>query len=78
MAKSNDELSLLDDHKKYTAKEVAYMELSGAVKDAGCKIVDVKGGVSRQLGCCNEFQPQSEKTCLFSCGTCEFIGAKKK
>lgn len=48
------------------------MELDGATKDAGCDIVDVPGGVSRNLGCCNLFDPEKDAK-LFSCGTCEHI-----
>ena len=47
-----------------------YMELPGAVKDGGCLIVDVRGGVSKDLGCCNLFFWDGSKK-LFSCGTCK-------
>ncbi len=49
------------------------MELAGAKKDADCVIVEVKGGVSRELGCCNEFEPANSRTRKFSCGTCEYV-----
>lgn len=49
------------------------MELSGAKKEASCQKVDVPSGVSKQLGCCNEFQPESKDTNKFSCGTCEYL-----
>lgn len=59
--------------KKYTAEEAGYMELPGAVKDAGCEIVDVPGGVSKQLGCCNEFKHSPAAVKQFRCGTCRFL-----
>jgi hypothetical protein len=59
------------------AAAAGYMELDGATKDADCSKVEVEGGVSSALGCCNEFQPQPG-TQQFSCGTCTFLapGAK--
>lgn len=53
-----------------------YMELRGAVKDAGCALVNVKGGVSRKLGCCNLFEPASEAVDQFRCGKCEYVREK--
>lgn len=61
-----------DDNRK-TAKEVDYMELPGAVKDADCRRVRVEGGVSKQLGCCNDFKLNPDGSRLFSCGTCKFL-----
>lgn len=52
--------------------QAGYMELKGAQKTGGCKIVAVPGGVSLELGCCNKFEPESSETCRFSCGTCEY------
>ena len=52
------------------------MELQGATKDADCSKVDVNGGVSSALGCCNEFQPEDASTSQFSCGTCEYKHAQ--
>jgi hypothetical protein len=49
-----------------------YMELEGAKKDGECAIVEVKNGVSRDLGCCNLFGPKKSVT-KFSCGTCEYV-----
>jgi hypothetical protein len=49
-----------------------YMELEGAEKDASCDIVDVQGGVSCELGCCNLFDPEDEAK-EFRCGTCEHV-----
>lgn len=59
--------------KPYTAKTAGYMELLGAVKNADCRIVQVTGGVSTQLGCCNEFKPEATDTSQFTCGTCRFL-----
>ncbi len=53
-----------------------YMELNGATKDADCEIVEVDGGVSSKLGCCDLFWPENKQTKKFSCGTCEFIEVK--
>jgi len=49
-----------------------YMELQGAQKDADCKVVEVQGGISSKLGCCNNFDPQDGAQ-VFSCGTCDFV-----
>ena len=59
---------------KEDAVSAGYMELDGATKDADCSKVEVEGGVSSALGCCNEFQPQ-QGTQQFSCGTCTFVTA---
>lgn len=58
--------------KKYTEKSAGYMELLGAEKDADCQIVEVKGGISKQLGCCNHFEPKPEVK-QFRCGNCEYL-----
>lgn len=63
--------------KRYTAEEADYMELTGAKKDGDCEIVDVKGGVSKQRGCCNEFKPENHYTSQFRCGTCRFVTGKQ-
>ena len=57
---------------KISAEQAGYMELKGAKKDSGCEVVDVSGGVSSKLGCCNLFDPKSGAQ-LFSCGTCEHM-----
>jgi hypothetical protein len=57
---------------RLSAEEAGYMELAGAKKDADCHKVKVSGGVSLELGCCNKFQPESDKVSKFSCGTCKF------
>lgn len=58
---------------RMTASAAGYMELSGAKKDADCVKVYVKGGVSKDLGCCNEFQPESKAVQEFRCGKCEYL-----
>ena len=65
-----DPLEALGD--KITAKSAGYMELAGAEKDADCRLVIVKGGVSSDLGCCNEFEPKDEEVDRFRCGSCEY------
>ncbi len=63
---------------RMTPEEAGYMELKGAKKDGDCKKVAVPGGVSLQLGCCNEFEAEDkEATQRFSCGTCEYKKAAK-
>jgi hypothetical protein len=57
---------------RLSAKEAGYMELAGAVKDGDCERVNVPGGISQELGCCNVFQPEASDTKKFSCGTCKF------
>jgi hypothetical protein len=58
---------------KVPSAQAGYMELSGAKKDAQCKKVEVAGGVSRDLGCCNYFDPQNKQVSQFKCGTCEYV-----
>ena len=48
------------------------MELAGAQKDGQCSKVNVDGGVSLDLGCCNFFEPQDDSTQAFSCGNCKY------
>jgi hypothetical protein len=57
---------------RLTPKEAGYMELEGAYKGADCHKVNVPGGISLQLGCCNEFKPEATHTQSFKCGTCKF------
>lgn len=57
---------------KLTAKAAGYMELAGAIKDGACTIVNVPAGISKDLGCCNQFQLKSGKPKQFRCGTCKF------
>ena len=56
---------------KVSPAKAGYMELSGAKKDAGCQ--KVSGKVSKSLGCCNLFQPESKSTRQFRCGSCEYL-----
>jgi len=63
-------------NKRANEHSAGYMELVGATKDADCEIVDAQGGVSRKLGCCDLFWPESETTKAFPCGTCEFVEVK--
>jgi len=62
--------------KRANEHSAGYMELSGATKNAECEIVEVNGGVSSKLGCCDLFWPENEQTKVFSCGTCEFVEVK--
>jgi hypothetical protein len=57
---------------KEPEEQAGYMELDGAQKDADCSKVQVEGGVSSDLGCCNEFQPQ-QGAAEFKCGNCTFL-----
>lgn len=77
MARNNEEMEILG-QKKVSEQQAGYMELPGAIKDASCEIVDVKGGVSSKLGCCNLFEHEKSAEKLFSCGTCEYVRAKEK
>jgi hypothetical protein len=52
------------------------MELEGATKDAECAIVEVKNGISLELGCCNLFDPKKGVK-KFTCGTCEYARKEK-
>ena len=54
-----------------SAKEAGYMALIGAKADADCAKVNVPGGISRERACCNLFEPETNQTIVFSCGTCE-------
>ncbi len=55
-----------------SAEQAGYMELEGAQKDADCRKVQVEGGVSSDLGCCNEFEPK-EGADAFKCGNCQYL-----
>jgi hypothetical protein len=65
-----------------SASEAGYMELAGAKKSADCEEVDVPGGVSSELGCCNLFEPRFRDAKHFKCGECEYVkdktGARKE
>jgi len=58
---------------KISQEEAGYMELANAPKDASCQKVAMTGGVSKQLGCCNEFKPKGEWVKQFRCGMCEYV-----
>ena len=58
---------------KASEQEAGYLELTGAIKNAGCSKVNVAGGVSAELGCCNLFRLNEAATKKFSCGTCKFV-----
>ena len=62
---------------RITAARAEYMELYGARKDADCKLVDVDGGVSKQLGCCDRFEHEDGQPQQFRCGTCKYLKEKK-
>lgn len=62
---------------KESAEQAGYMELQGAQKDADCSKVQVDGGVSSELGCCNEFQP-NDGAQEFECGQCQFLQASQE
>ena len=61
---------------RISAKEAEYMELSGARKDGDCSKVEVSGGVSLELGCCDYFEPETKATKHFRCGDCEYHESK--
>ena len=63
---------------RLTAEDAEYMELAGAVKDADCKKVFVRGGVSKKLGCCDKFDPEDASVKNFRCGTCEYLTERRK
>lgn len=52
--------------------QAGYMELAGASKDGDCQKVEVQGGISTALGCCNLFEPKDEQVSEFKCGTCKY------
>jgi hypothetical protein len=62
--------------KRANEHSAGYMELAGAQKDGECEIVEVEGGVSSKLGCCDLFWPKDDQTKVFSCGTCQFVEVK--
>ena len=61
---------------RISAMDAGYMELYGAIKDSECEKVKVEGGVSSELGCCNNYEPQATQTCSFKCGVCEYLELK--
>jgi len=71
-AKGLDAVGSMEDQRE-SAEDAEYMELAGALKDADCEKVEVDGGVSSKLGCCDYFQPKSKKVQQFRCGECRFM-----
>jgi hypothetical protein len=63
---------------KIPQAQSGYMELAGARKDADCGKVEVKGGISMELGCCNYFEPENSSVSAFRCGNCEYHEQKKR
>ena len=59
------------DH-RISSADAGYMELTNARKDADCKKVRVRGGISLALACCNRFEPDGAHVQSFKCGTCEY------
>lgn len=57
---------------RMTPEAAGYMELDGANKAGDCGKVRVPGGVSKKLGCCNEFNPQKGAD-EFRCGECTHV-----
>lgn len=57
---------------RVTPEQAGYLELPGAVKDGDCTKVEVDGGVSLALGCCNLFDYDASTEAKFSCGTCSY------
>lgn len=57
---------------RISAKQAGYMELPGAKKDGDCRKVEVEGGISQKLGCCNLFEQGKGAENQFRCGTCEY------
>ncbi len=49
------------------------MELEGAEKDSDCEIVKVEGGISSELGCCNNYERQAKFTNAFKCAVCKYL-----
>jgi len=58
---------------RISERAAGYMELAGAQKDGDCQVVEVDGGISQDLGCCNVFGLKSGKPKEFRCGTCEYV-----
>lgn len=63
---------------KVPQSRAGYMELTGAVKDADCEKVAVQGGVSKDRGCCNLYEPEHKSVTQFKCGACEYLSSPLK
>ena len=61
---------------KLDERAAGYMELEGARKDLECEIVDVKNGISLELGCCNLYDPVKGAD-EFKCGECTYARQAK-
>ncbi len=61
---------------RISSTAAGYMELEGARKDGECRVVEVKNGVSGQLGCCNLYNPMKGAQ-LFNCANCEYFSQAK-
>lgn len=57
------------------ADSAGYEELDGAVKDADCKVVKVKDGISNDKGCCCLWKRKGQPE-YFQCGTCIYTQSK--
>lgn len=62
---------------KVSAHAAGYMELRGAKKDGDCDAVNVPGGISLNLGCCNLFDPKARSVDRFRCEDCSHHVDKK-
>lgn len=59
--------------RRVSGDDAGYMELGGALKDADCEKVEVDGGVSSDLGCCDLYEPANDKVKQFKCGVCKYV-----
>jgi len=64
-----------DADNRMTPAAAGYMELDGAQKAGDCDKVKVPNGVSKLLGCCNEYKPQTGAK-DFRCGLCTHLVEK--
>lgn len=68
----NDSDDSADASGKISSDQAGYMELDGAQKDGDCSKVQVDGGVSKDKGCCNIFDP-GDGAQSFGCANCEYL-----
>jgi hypothetical protein len=59
--------------RRESAESAEYMELPKALKGGDCEKVEVDGGVSPELGCCDRFELANNAPKQFRCGTCEYF-----
>ncbi len=57
---------------RMSAKQADYEELQSARKDGECTLVEVPGGISKEKGCCAEWERVSQNVKEFRCGTCTY------